>query len=151
MDSPLLHQDSPWNTELLLPRIGQEPGLTQMQIAVGGLSLLLSRLNPDFARSNFLPTRRVVQRLTRALEYRNASKAHLVAEELALSLRECERALDPGTLLALKALLVQTQRRDAEAARHERTDDYSISDFMAEQALHFDTGPDSHRPSLTAN
>lgn len=151
MTSPLLHAESPWNTELLLPRITQDAGLTQMQIAAGGLSLLLSRLNPEFARSNFLATRRVMQRLARALEYRNPAKAHLAAEELAQAQRECERALDPGTALALKALLAQTQRRDAEAARHERHDDYSLSDFMAEQEIQFGAGPVTRSPSLTPN
>jgi hypothetical protein len=149
MPSPLLHEESPWNTDLLLPRITADTGLTQIQVAAGGLSLLLSRLNADFARSHFLPTRRVVQRLTRALEYRNPAKAHLVADELAQSLRECERSLDPGTALALKALLAQAQRRDAEAAQHEREDDYSLSDFLAEQELQFGAGPETRPPPLT--
>lgn len=138
MESPLLHAESPWNTDLLLPRITRNASLTQIQILAGGLSLLLSRLHAEFARSNFLATRRVVQRLTRALEYNNPAKAHLVAAELAQAQQECERALDPGTAMALKALLAQTQRRDAEAALHEREDDYSLSDFMAEQQLQLD-------------
>lgn len=138
MDSPLLHDESPWNTELLLPRITRDAGLTQMQILAGGLSLLLSRLHAEFARNNFLATRRVVQRLARALEYRNPAKAHLIVAELLQVQQECERSLDPGTAMALKALLAQTQRRDAEAARHEREDDYSLSDFMAEQQLQFE-------------
>jgi hypothetical protein len=139
MDSPLLHDESPWNTELLLPRITRDAGLTQMQILAGGLSLLLSRLHAEFARTNFLTTRRVVQRLARALDYRNPAKAHLVAAELVQVQLECERALDPGTAMALKALLAQAQRRDAEAALHEREDDYSLSDFMAEQQLQFES------------
>ncbi|GHC77830.1 hypothetical protein GCM10007320_17660 [Pseudorhodoferax aquiterrae] len=151
MDSPLLQQESPWNTELLLPRITQDAGLTQMQIAAGGLSLLLSRLSPEFARSRFLPTRRVVQRLTRALDYRNPAKAHLVADDLAQALRECERALDPGTAMALKSLLALAQRREAEAAQHERADDYSLSDFMAEQQLSFGSGAETRPHALTAN
>jgi hypothetical protein len=151
MDSPLLQQESPWNTELLLPRITQDAGLTQIQIAVGGLSLLLSRLSPEFARSKFLPTRRVAQRLTRALEYRNPAKAHLVADDLAQTLRECERALDPGTAMALKSLLALTQRREAEAVQNERADDYSLSDFMAEQELAFGSGVQTRPQPLTAN
>lgn len=150
MESPL-HHESPWDTELLLPRITQQAGLTQIQVAAGGLSLLLSRLNPEFARSHFLATRRVVQRLTRALEYRNPAKAHLAVEELAQALRESERALDPGTTLALKALLAQTQRRDAQATQHERADDFSLSDFMAEQEMAASTGAATRRPSLTPN
>lgn len=153
MESPLLHAESPWNTDLLLPRITPDAGLTQIQILAGGLSLLLSRLNADFARSNFLATRRVVQRLSRALEYRNPAKAHLVAAELSQAQQECERALDPGTALALKALLLQTQRRDAEAALYEREDDYSLSDFMAEQQLQLvpASAVPTQAASLTAN
>lgn len=153
MDSPLLHDESPWNTELLLPRITRDAGLTQMQILAGGLSLLLSRLHAEFARTNFLATRRVVQRLARALEYRNPAKAHLVTPELVQVQQECERALDPGTAMALKALLALSQRRDAEAARHEREDDYSLSDFMAEQQLQFE-GPGvaaTHTDQLATN
>lgn len=151
MDSSLLHDESPWNTELLLPRITQDAGLTHMQILAGGLSLLLSRLHEDYARDRFLATRRVLQRLTRALETRRPGKAHLVAAELLQTQHECERALDPGTLLALKTLLTQTLRRDAEAAVHERQDDFSISDFVAEQALSMDQfrTPRTNAASLT--
>lgn len=127
-------QDScPWDTQLLLPRIDGDAGLTQVQIALGGLSLLLSRLNPEFARANFLTTRRVVQRLVRALEYRNPAKALLISAELQQVLRESERSLDPGTSLALKALLAQTQRREAQAGSQGQEDDFSLSDFMTEQ------------------
>lgn len=135
MSSRYLHDESPWNTELLLPLVTENSGLLEIQILLGGLSLVLSRLHAEFARKNFLATRRVAQRLTRALEYGNARKAHLIAADLQQSLVECERSLDPGTLMTLKSLLAQTLKHEAEAARHERQDDFTISDFMAEEQL----------------
>ncbi len=133
MSSPL-PAPSPWNTDLPLPCIGGDAGMTQVQVALGGLSLLLSRLNPAFAHGNFLATQRVVQRLRRAVEYRNPAKALLVAAELQEVLREAERALDPGTVLALKALLAQTLKQENDSS-HDRSDGFSLSDFMAEQQL----------------
>lgn len=135
MSSRYLHDESPWNTELLLPMVKENSGLLEIQILLGGLSLVLSRLHAEFARNNFLATRRVALRLTRALETGNAGKAHLIAADLQQSLNECGRALDPGTLMTLKSLLAQTLKREAEAARHERQDDFTISDFMAEEQL----------------
>lgn len=129
------HDESPWNTDLLLPLVVAASGLLETQILLGGLSLVLSRLDPEFARTNFLATRRVAMRLTRAVEYGNAGKAHLVSADLQQSLVECGRALDPGTLVTLKRLLAQTLKGDAEAAQHERQDDFSMSDFMAEEQL----------------
>src|SRR3954466_16125845 len=98
MNSRYLQEESPWNTELLLPLVTETSGLLEIQILLGGLSLVLSRLHPEFARSNFLSTRRVVMRLTRAVEYQDPTKAHFASVDLRKALEECGRALDPGTL-----------------------------------------------------
>ena len=135
MSSKYLHDESPWNADLLLPLVTENSDLLEIQILLGGLTLVLSRLHPEFARSNFLGTRRVVMRLTRALEYGNAAKAHFSSADLQQTLSECARALDPGTLLTLKKVLAQTIRHEAEAAKHERQDDFTFSDFLAEEQL----------------
>ncbi|KQP12520.1 hypothetical protein [Pseudorhodoferax sp. Leaf267] len=140
MPSSYLHDESPWNTDLLLPRVTEHSDLLEIQILLGGLSLVLSRLHPEFARSNFLATRRVAMRLTRAIEYGNQSKAHFIGADLQQSLQECGRALDPGTAMTLKNLLARTLKREAEAARFERQDDFTISDFLAEEQLRAEPG-----------
>lgn len=133
MPSKYLHPQSPWNTELLLPVVTEDSELLQIQILLGGLTLVLSRLHPQFAHSNFLGTRRVVMRLTRAVDHGNPAKAHFNAADLQQTLAECARALDPGTLLTLKKVLADTLKAQAEAALHERQDDFTFSDFMAEK------------------
>jgi hypothetical protein len=135
MHSRYLHAESPWNTELLLPLVSEDSAVLEIQILLGGLSLVLSRLHPEFARTNFLATRRVAMRLTRAVEYDDPAKAHFIAADLQESLNECQRALDPGTLMTLKSLLAKTQKSEAEAAKHERQDDFTMSDFLAEEQL----------------
>ena len=135
MHSRYPHEESPWNTDLLLPLVTEDSALLAIQILLGGLSLVLSRLHPEFARGNFLATRRVAMRLTRALEYGNPAKAHFIAADLQQSLDECSRALDPGTRMTLKGLLTQTLKGEADAARYELQDDFTISDFLAEEQL----------------
>jgi hypothetical protein len=135
MHSRYLQGDSPWNTELLLPLVGERSALLEIQILLGGLSLVLSRLHPDFTLSHFLGTRRIVMRLTRAVEYNDPSKAHFDSAELQQSLTETGRALDPGTLLTLKKVLATTLKQEAAAERHERQDDFTMSDYMAEEDL----------------
>ena len=130
-----LHDESPWNTELLLPVVIEGSALLQIQIVLGGLLLVLSRLHPEFARSNFLATRRLVTRLTRAIEYNSAAKAHFASADVQQALVECGRALDPGTLLTLKKVLADSIRNEAEAAKFERQDDFTFSDFMAEEQM----------------
>lgn len=135
MHSRYLQAESPWNTELLLPLVDEHSGLLEIQILLGGLSLVLSRLHPEFTQSHFLGTRRIVMRLTRAVEYKDAAKAHFDSAELQQSLRETGRALDPGTLLTLKKVLAETLKQEALAARHERQDDFTMSDYLAEQDM----------------
>jgi hypothetical protein len=135
MHSRYLQGESPWNTDLLLPLVEERSGLLEIQILLGGLSLVLSRLHPDFALSHFLGTRRIVMRLTRAVEYDDPTKAHFDSAELQQSLKEVGRALDPGTLLTLKKVLAATLKQEALAERHERQDDFTMSDYMAEEDL----------------
>ncbi|APW36031.1 hypothetical protein RD110_01435 [Rhodoferax koreense] len=135
MNSKHLHRESPWNTDLMLPRVTDNARLTELQILLGGLSLVLSRVHPAFAKTRFLATRRLAMRLTRGLEYNDPTKAHVCSEDLKTALAECERSLDPGTLIVLKKLLARTIRDEIEYANFDRQIDFTYSDFMAEEKI----------------
>jgi hypothetical protein len=135
MNSKLLHPESPWNTELMLPRVTDNAKLLELQILLGGLSLVLSRVHPAFAKTRFMATRRLAMRLTRGLEYSDATKAHVGSEDLKTALAECEKALDPGTLIVLKKLLAKTVRDEVEYANFDRQIDFTYSDFIAEEQM----------------
>ena len=135
MNSKHLHAESPWNTELMLPRVTDNAKLMELQILLGGLSLVLSRVHPAFAKTRFLATRRLAMRLTRGLEYSDPTKAHVASEDLKTALSECEKALDPGTLMVLKKLLARTIRDEIEYAQFDRQIDFTYSDFIAEEQI----------------
>jgi len=135
MNSKRLYQESPWNTELMLPRVTDDAKMMEVQILLGGLSLVLSRVHPAFAETRFLATRRLVMRLTRGLEYNDPGKAHVSSEDLKTALAECEKSLDPGTLMVLKKLLARIVRDELEYAQFDRQVDFTFSDFIAEEKM----------------
>lgn len=135
MNTQKLFGETSWNTEFLLPRVTDQSDLLEIQILLGGLTLVLSRLHPVFGKTRFLSTRNLVTRLSRAVEHRSAERAHLVSAEMAAALAECEKTLDPGTLMTLKKLLAKTQQKEAEARNGIVYDDFTYSDFMAEDAM----------------
>lgn len=124
-----------WNQDILLPLVTDDAALMDHQILLGGLALLLSRLHPIYGKSRFLSTRNLAQRLRRSLQYSDASRAHLVSEELRSALAECERTLDPGSLMVMRRLLARTAAREAEAQGHQEIQDFTYSDFIAEEKL----------------
>jgi hypothetical protein len=134
MNTPDLRQESPWNAELMLPRVTDNPKLLELQILLGGLQLVLSRVHPAFAASRFTATRQLAQRLTRGIETLNPHKAHMASSDLQHALLETEKALDPGSLMVLRKLLTQAQKDE-----HDEADighaDFTYSDFMAEEQL----------------
>jgi hypothetical protein len=134
MNTPDLRQESPWNAELMLPRVTDNPKLLELQILLGGLQLVLSRVHPAFAASRFIATRQLAQRLTRGIETLNPHKAHMGSLDLKNALLETEKALDPGSLMVLRKLLTQSLE-DA----HDEADighaDFTYSDFIAEEQL----------------
>ena len=124
-----------WNTDILLPLVTDEPALMDHQILLGGLSLVLSRLHPIYGKSRFLATRNLAQRLRRSLQYKDASRAHLVSEELRCALTECERTLDPGSLMVMRRLFASVSSQEAQARDHQELQDFTYSDFIAEEKL----------------
>lgn len=133
MKTQRLYDETSWNTEYLLPLVTDQSELLEVQILLGGLSLVLSRLHPVFGRTKFLATRNLVMRLSRAVEYHDATRAHLVSEELRAALGECEKTLDPGTLMVLRKLLAQTTKKELDARDGVMVEDFTYSDFMAEE------------------
>jgi hypothetical protein len=135
MNSKTLHQESPWDTELMLPRVTDNAKMMEVQILLGGVSLVLSRVHPSFAKTRFVATRRLAMRLTRGLEYSDASKAHVCSEDLKAALAESEKALDPGTLIVLRKLLARTLRDELEYEQFDRQVNFTFSDFIAEEKM----------------
>jgi hypothetical protein len=133
MNTPDLRQESPWNAELMLPRVTDNPKLLELQILLGGLQLVLSRVHPAFAASRFSATRQLALRLTRGIETLNPHKAHMGSVDLQHALNETEKALDPGSLMVLRKLLAQALV-DADEADIGHAD-FSYSDFMAEEQM----------------
>ncbi len=119
----------------MLPRVTDNARMMELQILLGGLSLVLSRVHPAFAETRFIATRRLAMRLTRGLEYSDPAKAHVCSEELKTALAECEKSLDPGTLMVLKKLLARTVRDEIEYAQFDRQIDFTFSDFVAEENM----------------
>jgi len=129
MNTPDLRQESPWNVELMLPRVTDNPKLLELQILLGGLQLVLSRVHPAFAASRFAATRQLALRLTRGIETLNPQQARMANTDLQLALNETEKALDPGSLMVLRKLVAQTLLGEHGEA------DFTYSDFMAGEQL----------------
>lgn len=134
MNTPDLRQESPWNAELMLPRVTDNPQLLELQILLGGLQLVLSRVHPAFAASRFAATRQLAFELTRGIETLNPQLARLARADLQLALTETEKALDPGSLMVLRKLLAQTMvdQHDEADIGHVR---FTFSDFMGEEQM----------------
>ncbi|MBC7681592.1 MAG: hypothetical protein H7172_04595 [Ferruginibacter sp.] len=134
MNTPDLRQESPWNAELMLPRVTDNPQLLELQILLGGLQLVLSRVHPAFAATRFAATRQLASGLTRGIETLNPQQARMVRADLQRALTETEKALDPGSLMVLHKLLAQ-----AMAGEHDEADigpvNFTFSDFMAKEQM----------------
>jgi len=134
MDTEKLRTQTPWNTDLLLPQITDNPQLLELQILLGGLHLVLSRVHPAFAATRFLGTRQLAARITRGIEYNDPNKAHMGSADMQRALNETERSLDPGGLMVLRKLLTQALK-DEQSAPHIAHADFSFSDFIAEEQM----------------
>ena len=113
MHSYKLFHESPWHTDLLLPRLTDDATLADVQVLLGGLSLVLSRTLPAATpqtQNAFPATRRLAARLTLAIETDDAKQALAPSEELWAAQDECGQKLDPSTLSVLRKLLAQTIR-----------------------------------------
>ena len=129
MNTPVLRQESPWNVELMLPRVTDNPQLLELQILLGGLQLVLSRVHPAFAATRFAATRQLALQLTRGIETLNPQQARMAHTDLQLALNETEKALNPGSLMVLRKLVAQTLLGEHGEA------DFTYSDFMAEEQM----------------
>lgn len=134
MNTPDLRQESPWNADLMLPRVTDNPKLRELQILLGGLQLVLSRVHPAFAASRFTAARQLAQQLTHGIETPLPQSAHIGSADLQPALLETEKALDPGSLMVLRKLLAQALK-----VEHDELDsveaDFIYSDFMADEQL----------------
>ena len=129
-----LSDHSRWHSELRLPLVTDQPELLEVQILLGGITLLLSRAHPGFGRSIFSATNLLAMRLTRAIDYGDSAKAQITSEHLRAALAECEKSLDPGSLMMFKKMLNQALKVEAGAPGTSHTD-FTYSDFLAEERL----------------
>ena len=131
MNTPDLHQDSLWNDALMLPRVTDNRKLLELQILLGGLHLVLSRVHPSFAATRFNATQQLALQLRCGLEAMDPHKAHMSSTDLQRALTETESALDPGSLMVLRKRLAQTLmgERDNRSIGHA---DFTYSQFLAE-------------------
>jgi hypothetical protein len=142
MHSYKLFHESPWHTDLLLPRLTDDTKLADAQVLLGGLTLLLSRsVQPETPHTQpTLPaTRRLAARLTLGIENDDAKQALAPSEELWAAQDECSQKLDPGTLSVLRKLLAQTIRDELAYSQYTASmralkNDFKDSGFNADAA-----------------
>jgi hypothetical protein len=128
-----------WNTSLRLPLVTNDSELFELQILLGGITLVLSRLHPVIARNRFTYTRGLAMKIARILEGPDVpddgfgTATSLSSTHLEQSLAECDRALDPATLVTFRKLLVEmVQQEQAIPPKFEHSD-FTYSAFMAQE------------------
>jgi hypothetical protein len=134
MTKDLDHQPA-WNTDLRLPLVTDDSELFEFQILLGGISLVLSRVHAVHAKNRFTYTRGLAMKLTRVLECGDPAQGRLTSAHLSQAMAECDRALDPGSLIIFKKFMLEAlQREQAHAVRAE-AEDFTYSAFLAEEQL----------------
>ena len=123
-----------WHSELRLPLVTDQPELLESQILLGGITLVLSRAHPAFARKHFNATNSLALRLVRVIECGDPARGQITSEHLRAALAECERSLDPGSLLMFKKMIGQALKTESDPGPLGHTD-FTYSDFMAEERL----------------
>ena len=123
-----------WHSELRLPLVTDQPELLESQILLGGITLVLSRVHPAFARKQFSATNSLALRLVRVIECGDPARGQITSEHLRAALAECERSLDPGSLLMFKKMIGQAMKAESGPGPGGHTD-FTYSDFLAEERL----------------
>jgi hypothetical protein len=138
MTKDLDHQPT-WNTSLRLPLVTDDSELFELQILLGGITLVLSRLHPAIANNRFTYTRGLGMKIARVLERPDVHRHGLTIQtkfssaHLEQALAECDRALDPASLVTFRKLLVQTvQMEHASAPKFEHSN-FTCSAFFAHE------------------
>jgi hypothetical protein len=94
---------------------------------------VLSRLHPIAAKNRFTYTRGLAMKLSRCLESGDASQSRLASSHLTQCMAECDRALDPGTLIVFKRLMVQTLAREQADMSAVGFEPDSQNDFLTDE------------------
>lgn len=128
-----------WNTSLRLPLVTDDSVLFELQILLGGINLVLSRLHPVIAKNRFTYTRGLAMKIARILEGPDMPDdclgvaTSLSSAHLEQSLAECDRALDPATLVTFRKLLVQTVQQEQSSPPKFEHSDFTYSAFLAQE------------------
>lgn len=127
--------DAPiWHDVLRLPLVTDDSEIFEFQIILGGISLVLSRLHPRRAQGKFSYTRGLAVKLMKLLENGDPGVGRPSGEHLGSVMAECGQALDPGTLMVLRRLQLQTLK-DEQEARQPQDGDFTYSAFVAGEQL----------------
>ena len=124
-----------WNTELRLPLVTDDSELFEFQILLGGISLVLSRIHAVHARNRFTYTRGLAMKLTCVIDCGDLAKGRLTSAHLSQALAECDRALDPGSLIIFKKFLLQALQQEQASAAKAEAEDFTYNAFLAEEQL----------------
>ena len=128
---------------LRLPLVTDDSEVFEFQIILGGISLVLSRLHPQRAHSRFTYTRGLAVKLMALLESGDPGQGRPSGEHLSRVIAECDRALDPGTLVVLRRLQLQTLK-DEQDALQPQEGDFTYSTFVAGEKLRSHVSTDVH-------
>jgi hypothetical protein len=134
MTKDLDHQPV-WNTDLRLPLVTDDSELFEFQILLGGISLVLSRIHAVHAKNRFTYTRGLAMKLARVIECGDATQGRLTSAHLSQALAECDRALDPGSLIIFKKFMLEALQREQIKAVGAEAEDFTYSAFLAEEKL----------------
>lgn len=124
-----------WNTDLRLPLVTDDSDLFEFQILLGGISLVLSRIHAVHAKNRFTYTRGLAMKLTRVMECGDPVQVRLTSAHLSQALAECDRALDPGSLIIFKKFMLQALQHEQASAAKADAEDFTYSAFLAEEQL----------------
>lgn len=117
---------SQWHSEYQLPVVSGEHA--NLQVVLGGIHLILSRVNPEFARDRYAHTRQLAKLLTSITSRPVTSLSLLTTAELRAVASEVESVIDPGTRLTLARLIRETQ---AAESQRKTTDGVQVSELSA--------------------
>jgi hypothetical protein len=134
MTKDLDHQPA-WNTELRLPLVTDDSDLFEYQILLGGISLVLSRIHAIHAKNRFTYTRGLAMKLTRILECGDPTQSRLTSAHLSQAMAECDRALDPGSLIIFKKFMLQAMQQEQISAARADAEYFTYGAFLAEEQL----------------
>lgn len=120
-----------WHSEYQLPIVANGNN-ANLQVILGGLHLVLSRLSPEFANDRYPHTRRLAKLLVTMMSRPLTDHTLLTAAQLRACAAEVDTVADAGTKLTLQRL---TREIETAEKAQETTDGVHVSDMSASAFL----------------